>query len=94
MLRIGINGFGRIGRMVTRAFFESSSSYEDIKIECINDISDKNTNIHLLKYDSIHGRFGFDVSNTGLGISINGQDIKMISEPDPEKIDFHAPKPY
>ncbi len=87
MLKIGINGFGRIGRMILRAF-EESGKYNNLEIACINDLSDKKTNIHLLKYDSIHGAFGFDVSETEDGISVNGKNIKMISEPNPETINW------
>ena len=87
MLKIGINGFGRIGRMILRAF-EESGKYNNLEIACINDLSDKRTNIHLLKYDSIHGTFGFDVSETEDGISVNGKNIKMISEPNPESINW------
>ncbi|MDR3030978.1 MAG: type I glyceraldehyde-3-phosphate dehydrogenase [Holosporales bacterium] len=89
MLKIGINGFGRIGRMILRAYAESDK-YNNIKIICINDLADKKTNIHLLKYDSIHGISDFDISETSDGISVRGQNIKMISEPDPEKIDWIA----
>ena len=87
MLKIGINGFGRIGRMILRAF-EESGKYNNLEIACINDLSDKKTNIYLLKYDSIHGAFGFDVSETEDGISVNGKNIKMISEPNPETINW------
>ena len=87
MLKIGINGFGRIGRMILRAYQESGK-YKDIQIVCINDLTDKKTNIHMLKYDSIHGTFGYDVKETEDGMSIEGNNIKMISEPDPEKIDW------
>lgn len=87
MLKIGINGFGRIGRMILRAF-EESKNYNNLEIACINDLSDKKTNIHLLKYDSIHGTFGFDVLETEDGISVNGKNIRMISEPNPETINW------
>ncbi len=87
MLKIGINGFGRIGRMILRAF-EESGRYNNLEIACINDLSDKKTNIHLLKYDSIHGTFRFDVSETEDGISVNGKNIKMISELNPETINW------
>ena len=89
MLKIGINGFGRIGRMVLREFVESRE-YADIEIVCINDLSDKKTNIHMFKYDSVHGVLKNDISETADGILINGKNIKMISEPNPEKIDWRA----
>lgn len=87
MLKIGINGFGRIGRMILRAFKESSK-YSNLEIVCINDLSDKKTNIHLLKHDSIHGRFAFDAVETEDGVSIDGKNIKMVSEPNPEMINW------
>ncbi|MDR0552596.1 MAG: type I glyceraldehyde-3-phosphate dehydrogenase [Holosporales bacterium] len=90
MVNVGINGFGRIGRMVVRAYFESRGHYNDVQIKCINDISDKDTNIHLLKYDSVHGRAPFDIIATDSGLSMNGSDIRMLSEPVPEKIDWAA----
>lgn len=90
MIRIGINGFGRIGRMIARAHFENPNAHKDIEIVCINDISEKATNIHLLKYDSIHGRAPFKITDTADGIDIDGAHIKMISEPNPENIDWKA----
>lgn len=89
MLKIGINGFGRIGRMILRAYSEASK-YNNIEIVCINDLSDKKTNIHLLKYDSIHGTCNFDIKETEDGMSVNNKNIKMISEPDPELIDWKS----
>ena len=87
MLKIGINGFGRIGRMIVRAYFESKK-FNDIQIVCINDICDKKTNIHLLKHDSVHGTFLSDIKESEKGVIIDGQEIQMISEPNPEKIDW------
>ncbi len=89
MLKIGINGFGRIGRMILRAYSEAAK-YNNIEIVCINDLSDKKTNIHLLKYDSIHGTFAFDVKETEDGMSVDGKNIKMISEPNPELINWES----
>ncbi|MDR1488836.1 MAG: type I glyceraldehyde-3-phosphate dehydrogenase [Holosporales bacterium] len=91
MIRIGINGFGRIGRMIVRAYFENISEYKNsIEMVCVNDISSKDTNIHLLKYDSIHGRAPFDITTTDLGIKIGTHNVFMINEPDPEKIDWKS----
>ena len=87
MLKIGINGFGRIGRMVLRAY-EEAGKYNNIEIVCINDLSDKKTNIHLLKHDSVHGAFSKEVVETEDGIAINGCNIRMISESNPEAIDW------
>jgi glyceraldehyde 3-phosphate dehydrogenase len=88
MLRIGINGFGRIGRMILRAYEESKQHYKNIEIACINDLMDKKINCYLLKYDSVHGVFMGTVEETNIGILVNGQEIKMISEKEPEKIDW------
>ncbi|MDR0640376.1 MAG: type I glyceraldehyde-3-phosphate dehydrogenase [Holosporales bacterium] len=85
-IRIGINGFGRIGRMVLRAYIENKAKYDKIEIEYINDLSDIKTNIHLLKYDSVHGRIGYDVRETASGISVDGQDITVVSEANPERL--------
>jgi len=54
-VKVAINGFGRIGRLVLRAIYESGRN--DIEVVAINDLADNNTNAHLLKYDSVHGRF-------------------------------------
>lgn len=85
-LRIGINGFGRIGRMVLRAFLENKDSYKNIQIVCINDISNKDMNIHLLKYDSVHGRAPFDVESTENGMKAGGFEIDVVSVSDPAQI--------
>ena len=89
MLKIGINGFGRIGRMVLRAY-EEAGKYNNIDIVCINDLSDKKTNIHLLKHDSVHGAFCKEVVETEDGIAINGRNIRIISEANPEAIDWRG----
>ena len=89
MLKIGINGFGRIGRMVLRAY-EEAGKYNNIEIVCINDLSDKKTNIHLLKHDSVHGAFCKEVVETDDGIAIDGRNIRMISEANPEGIDWRG----
>jgi glyceraldehyde 3-phosphate dehydrogenase len=85
-VKIGINGFGRIGRMVLRAYVEAGRKYDSLDIVCINDLSDRKTCAHLLKYDSIHGRLGVDVIETESGISANSHDIAMISKAKPEEI--------
>lgn len=76
---MGINGFGRIGRITFRAMMEEPS----IEIVAINDLADGATMAHLLKYDSIHGRFNGSVSTSGEDIVVNGQTIKAFSESDP-----------
>lgn len=89
MLTIAINGFGRIGRMIVRAFYENQERYKnDIKIVCINDLVSKDTCSHLLKYDTIHGVFSSDVSSCQDGIKINNDIIKIINEPDVKNINW------
>ncbi|MDR1234090.1 MAG: type I glyceraldehyde-3-phosphate dehydrogenase [Holosporales bacterium] len=89
-VKIGINGFGRIGRMILRAYFENKTKYDKIEVSYINDLSDIRTNIHLLKYDSVHGRIGRDIQETANGISIDGQEISMISESNPENLEWNS----
>ena len=84
-LKVGINGFGRIGRLVARALFESGRT--DIELVAINDLADTKTNAHLLKYDSVHGAFPFDVKATADDIiSINGKAVKVFCQRDPSQI--------
>ena len=78
--RIGINGFGRIGRNFFRALKAKGSSLE---LVAVNDLGDAETMAHLLKYDSVHGRFGREVKVNDGGFTIDGQDIKLLSERDP-----------
>jgi len=83
-VRVSINGFGRIGRLVLRALFESGR--KDIEIVAINDLADAHTNAHLLKYDSVHGRFAGDVQVDGKDLVINGQRVKGLQISDPTKL--------
>ena len=80
--KIGINGFGRIGRNVFRA----SLSKADIEIVAINDLTDAKTLAHLLKYDSVHGIFDAEVKAGENCIYVNGKEIKVIAEMDPAKL--------
>lgn len=79
MIRIGINGFGRIGRNVFRAVFH----HPELEVVAVNDLADAHTLAHLLKYDSVHGRFDAEVSVTENGFSIDGKEIKVFAERDP-----------
>lgn len=79
--KIAINGFGRIGRLVARALFESGRT--DLEIVAINDLADLKTNAHLLKYDSVHGAFPFPVEIVGDDLVVNGKTIKVLRERDP-----------
>ncbi len=84
-VKVGINGFGRIGRMVARAILERNS--KAIELAAVNDITDTKTNAHLLKYDSVHGRFPGDVKVMGDdAISVNGKTIKVLAKKDPTEL--------
>lgn len=84
-VKIGINGFGRIGRMVGRAILESKS--KDIELVAVNDITDAKSLAHLLKYDSVHGRFpGGDVKAGENSIIVNGKEIKVLAKKDPAEL--------
>lgn len=81
-VRIGINGFGRIGRLVLRAGINDP----DLEFAAINDITDAKTLAYLFKYDSIHGRFKGDIKASGDGLEIDGKKIKIYAERDPANI--------
>ncbi|HZD92076.1 MAG TPA: glyceraldehyde 3-phosphate dehydrogenase NAD-binding domain-containing protein, partial [Pseudolabrys sp.] len=83
-VRVAINGFGRIGRNVLRAIVESGR--KDIEVVAINDLGPVETNAHLLRYDSVHGRFPHEVTVKGDAISVGGGDIKVCAERDPAKL--------
>ncbi|MBF0445651.1 MAG: ArsJ-associated glyceraldehyde-3-phosphate dehydrogenase [Magnetococcales bacterium] len=84
-IRIGINGFGRMGRLGFRAAFDSP----DFEIVHINEIkADVTCSAHLLKYDSVHGRFDHDISGSGDTITFNGNKISYSSEPKPGDVDW------
>jgi glyceraldehyde 3-phosphate dehydrogenase len=81
--RIGINGFGRIGRNFLRAAHKQGA---DIEVVAVNDITDPQTLAHLLKYDSVHGVLHSEVKATDDGISVDGQEFKVLAERDPAKL--------
>ncbi|MAZ76955.1 MAG: type I glyceraldehyde-3-phosphate dehydrogenase [Micavibrio sp.] len=84
-IKVAINGFGRIGRNVTRALFESGR--DDIEIVAINDLAPLETNKHLLKYDSVHGKFGFSVERIDEDtIIVDGKHIDVFQERDPTQL--------
>jgi glyceraldehyde 3-phosphate dehydrogenase len=83
-IRVGINGFGRIGRLVLRAIIESGR--DDIKVVAINDLGSVDTNAHLLKYDSAHGILKADVKVVGDSIDAGTGPIKVVAERDPAKL--------
>jgi glyceraldehyde 3-phosphate dehydrogenase len=82
-VRVGINGFGRIGRNFFRAIIASGA---DIEIVGVNDLTDNATLVHLLKYDSILGRLGQDVSYTEDAITVGGKSFRALAERDPAKL--------
>ncbi len=84
-IKVAINGYGRIGRNIMRALYESGRTNE-IQIVAINDLGDSKTNAHLTKYDTVHGKFPFDVSVDGDYIVINGDRIRVLAERDPAKL--------
>jgi glyceraldehyde 3-phosphate dehydrogenase len=81
-IRVAINGFGRIGRNVLRALYESEKNY-DLKIVAINDLGDASINAHLLQYDTVHGRFSKNVEVSGDSIVVDGDVIKVSSQRNP-----------
>ena len=89
-IKIGINGFGRIGRNVLRAILSDNAKFGDIDVVSINDLTDAKTLAHLFKYDSVFGIFPGDVSNRSDAIVINGKEIKVHSERDPKLIPWKA----
>ena len=89
--RIGINGFGRIGRQVLKATMERYP--EDLQVVAVNDLTSPATNAHLLKYDSTYGRFPGTVEATEDALHVNGNEVKVVAERDPSRIpwgDFGA----
>ena len=84
MVKIGINGFGRIGRLILRALLENYK--EKIQVVAINDLGSIETNAHLIKYDSTHGTLNHDVKTSKDGFEISNQKIKVFAEKDPGKI--------
>ncbi|RKQ61617.1 glyceraldehyde 3-phosphate dehydrogenase [Thermovibrio guaymasensis] len=81
-VRVAINGFGRIGR----SFFRIAHSRSDVEVVAINDLTDAKTLAHLLKYDSVHGKFDAEVYAEEDSIVINGKSIKVFSDPNPEEL--------
>jgi glyceraldehyde 3-phosphate dehydrogenase len=88
-IKVAINGFGRIGRNILRASFESQKKH-DLQFVAINDLGDAKTNAHLLKYDTAHGRFKGTVEVSGGALKVNGQDIQVCAERDPAKLPWKS----
>ena len=84
-IKVAINGFGRIGRNVFRAMFESGQQ-DQFEVVAVNDLGDAATNAHLLQYDTAHGRFGEDVSVDGDAFVVGTSRVKVLAERDPAKL--------
>jgi glyceraldehyde 3-phosphate dehydrogenase len=84
-IKVGINGYGRIGRNVLRALYESGRTKE-IQIVAVNDLGDANTNAHLTLYDTAHGKFPGTVTVDGDAMVVNGDRIRVLAERDPAKL--------
>ncbi|OPX56988.1 glyceraldehyde-3-phosphate dehydrogenase (NAD+) [Oceanospirillum multiglobuliferum] len=88
-IRVAINGFGRIGRNILRAYFEGG--YTDrIEIVAINDLGDAAINAHLLQYDSVHGRFSYTVEHDERSLTVDRHHIEVLSERDPSKLPWQS----
>ena len=88
VVKIGINGFGRIGRLALRAALK-----ENMEVVGINDITDSETLAYLFKYDSIHGRFDGEVKTDGNSLLVDGKKIQVSSERDPSKLNWGKRRP-
>ena len=84
-IKVGINGYGRIGRNILRALYESHRTAE-LKIVAVNDLGDAETNAHLTRYDTVHGRFPGEVKVEGEQLVVNGDAIRVLAERDPAKL--------
>jgi glyceraldehyde 3-phosphate dehydrogenase len=84
-ITVGINGYGRIGRNVLRALYEGKLK-DELKIVAINDLGDANTNAHLTRFDTVHGRFPGDVHVDGDSMVVNGDRIRVVAQRDPAKL--------
>ena len=88
-IKVAINGFGRIGRMVLRAHYEGGKKHP-LQFVAVNDLGDAATNAHLLKYDTAHGRFPARVEVKEKTISVNGDSIQVVAERDPAKLPWKS----
>lgn len=87
-IKVAINGFGRIGRMVLRAMVESGR--KDIQVVAINDLGSISDNAHMLKYDSVHGRFPGNIVASSDSIDVGSGPMKVFAEPNPEKLPWSS----
>src|SRR5260370_21399592 len=84
-IKVAINGYGRIGRNILRALYEGKHA-DEIKVVAINDLGDANTNVHLTRFDTVHGRFRGDVHVEGDSMVVNGDRIRVVAQRDPSKL--------
>jgi glyceraldehyde 3-phosphate dehydrogenase len=84
-IKVGINGYGRIGRNILRALYESKRNSQ-FQIVAINDLGDAKTNAHLTRYDTVHGKFPGEVTVDGDSMVVNGDRIRVLAERDPAKL--------
>jgi glyceraldehyde 3-phosphate dehydrogenase len=84
-IKVGINGYGRIGRNVLRALYEARRT-DEINIVALNDLGNCETNAHLTRFDTVHGRFNGEVKVDGDYLVVNGDRIRVLSERDPAKL--------
>src|SRR3981081_3569888 len=88
-IKVAINGFGRIGRNILRAHYESNKKH-GLQFVAINDLGDAATNAHLLQYDTAHGRFPHKVRVDGDSIVVNNDRIRVVAERDPAKLPWKS----
>jgi glyceraldehyde 3-phosphate dehydrogenase len=84
-IKVGINGYGRIGRNILRALYEANRQ-KDIQIVALNDLGDPQTNAYLTRYDTVHGKFKGEVQVDGDSMVVNGDRIRVLAERDPAKL--------
>jgi len=84
-IKVAINGYGRIGRNILRALYESGRT-DEIRIVAVNDLGDPHTNAHLTRYDTAHGKFSAEVSVEGDSMIVNGDRIRVLAERDPSRL--------
>lgn len=89
-IKLAINGYGRIGRCIVRALYESPFYAERLSVVAINELSDLETLAHLTRYDSTHGRFGKEVCIRDGDLTIDGDPISVFAEKNPELLPWQA----
>jgi glyceraldehyde 3-phosphate dehydrogenase len=85
-VRVGINGFGRIGRNFLRALLELGPSGADVELVAVNDMVAHDVSVHLLRYDSTHGRLRYEVEKTPTGLRVGGRDVAVLRESSPKAL--------